>query len=66
MKYSIKEYELTESYAEKLRKRLWAFSDVVGESKAIHATFITTYGLKHNKYWSELVQSEVTMSDLFA
>jgi hypothetical protein len=66
MKYSIKEYELTESYTEKLRKRLWAFSDIVGENKAVHMTFITTYGLKHNKYWAELVQSEVTMADLFA
>jgi AAA+ ATPase superfamily predicted ATPase len=66
MKYSIKEYELAESYSEKLRKRLWAFSDIVGENKAVHTTFITTYGLKHNKYWAELVQSEVIMADLFA
>lgn len=33
--------------------------------KAIHQTFVTTYGLKKNMY-SGNVQSEVVLDDLFA
>lgn len=32
--------------------------------KALHLTFVTTYGVKRNMY-SSIVQSEVTMDDLF-
>ena len=34
------------------------------QKKALQHTFITTYGLKQNKY-SGMIQSEVTMDDLF-
>jgi hypothetical protein len=64
MKYSRAQYALTKQYVSHLNERLEAFRRVTGTTKALHLTMITTYGLKQNKY-SGMIQSEVTMSDLF-
>ena len=41
-----------------------AFEQVTKTRSAIHLTFVTTAGLLQNKY-SGIVQSEVTLDDLF-
>ena len=64
MKYSIDEYVITEEYEKKLRERASLFQHVTKTRKALQHTFITTYGVKQNLY-SGIVQSEVTMDDLF-
>ena len=65
IKFSNREFEIDKDYDEKLLRKRWAFEDVIGKSKTVHITFITTYGVKRNKYWSSSVQSEVLMDDLF-
>ncbi len=64
LKYASAKYEITESYEEHLRERASLFRKKTGTRKALHHTFITTYGVKQNKH-SGIVQSEVTMDDLF-
>ena len=64
IKYSSDEYAITDAYEETLRKRASLFKKVTNTKKALQHTFITTYGLKQNKY-SGMIQSEVTMDDLF-
>jgi hypothetical protein len=41
-----------------------AFEQVTKTRSALHLTFVTTTGLLQNKY-SGIVQSEVTLDDLF-
>lgn len=64
MKYSVDEYTITEEYEKKLRQRASLFQHVTKTRKALQHTFVTTYGVKQNLY-SGIVQSEVTMDDLF-
>lgn len=40
------------------------FRETTGTKKAVHLTYVTTYGLKRNKH-SGIVQSEVRLDDLF-
>ena len=65
MKLSSGEYEIDADEARKLRNRVEAFRRETGTKGGIHLTFVTPYGVKRNKYWS-LIQSEVTLDDLFA
>ena len=64
IKFASDEYAITDDYEETLRKRANLFKKVTNTNKALQHTFITTYGLKQNKH-SGIVQSEVTMDDLF-
>lgn len=64
IKYASDKYALTADYEERLRERASLFRTVTKTKKAIHHTFITTYGVTRNNH-SGIVQSEVTMDDLF-
>lgn len=64
MKFSQAEYEITKQYDEHLRERAEMFRLATKTRKALHQTFVTTYGLKKNLY-SGNVQSEVVLDDLF-
>lgn len=64
IKYSIGQYELTKDYVDTLRQRRELFRSVTGTSKSLRLTFITTAGLKPNKYTSA-VQSSITLDNLF-
>jgi AAA+ ATPase superfamily predicted ATPase len=65
MKYASEEFVIDKNYDEILRKKRGVFRSQTKTKKAIHITLITTYGVKHNEYWGN-IQSEVTMTDLFA
>lgn len=65
MKYASEEFVIDKKYDEILRKKRGGFRTQTKTKKAIHTTFVTTYGLKHNAYFGN-IQSEVTMDDLFA
>lgn len=65
MKFSQGEFEITRQYDEHLRQRTEAFRVATKTRKALHLTFVTTYGVKQNMY-SGNVQSEVRLDDLFA
>ncbi len=64
MEYSLDEFVITEEYEKKLRERISLFQHVTKTRKALIPTFITTYGVKRNMH-SSIVNSEVTMDDLF-
>lgn len=55
---------ITADYEERLRNRQSLLRKVSKTNKALYQTFITTYGVAHNLH-SGIVQSEVTMDDLF-
>ncbi len=64
MKFSQSEFEITRQYDEHLRNRVEVFRSTTKTRKALHQTFVTTYGVKQNMY-SGNVQSEVRLDDLF-
>ncbi len=64
IKYSQGEYAITKQYDEHLRERAENFRSVTKTRKALHQTFISTYGLKNNMY-SGNIQSQVLLDDLF-
>ena len=65
IKFTGGEYELDSEEAAKLRNRIDAVRKDFSYRGNIHLTMITNEGLKKNKY-SGMVQSEITLSDLFA
>jgi AAA+ ATPase superfamily predicted ATPase len=64
MKYANGEFVITADYDKKLRNRTELFRSAANTRKAIHLTFVSTYGLAPNKY-RDIAQAEVTMDDLF-
>lgn len=65
IKYAADKFVISADYEERLRNRMSLFRNVSKTKKALCHTFITTYGIAHNNH-SGIVQSEVTMDDLFA
>ena len=65
MKYSSNAFAIDKAYDGMLSQKLATFSGVTKTRKAVHLTFVTANGLLKNQY-SGRVQSEVTLSDLFA
>lgn len=57
-------FEITNDYDKVLRNKIERFREETKTKKALHLTMITTYGVKQGKY-SGLIQSQVTMDDLF-
>ena len=64
MKFSRDEFAIGDAYAKKLRERAELFRSETGTRKSIHLTFVTSYGVKRNEN-SDIVQSQVTLDDLF-
>lgn len=65
MKFSMSPFEITSSYLEHIIHRRELFRQATGTKKALHLTFITTYGVAKNAQYG-MIQSEITMDDLFA
>ena len=65
MKFSGDEYVITEDENRKLRRRLELFRTTTGTKKGLLLTMITSNGVKRNAN-SAIVNSEVTLDDLFA
>lgn len=64
MKFSDAPYSITREYEEKLRDRMAAFRAETKTRKSLANTMITTFGILPGIH-SGIVQSEVTMDDLF-
>ena len=64
MKYYAEEYAFNQDEYTKLQNRMLRLAEETKTRKAVQAILITTYGLKQNEY-SDIVQSVVTMNDLF-
>jgi hypothetical protein len=56
---------MSKRYASELETKLKVFRDNVKTKKTLFLTMITTYGVKRNDYYTNLVQNEVTMDALF-
>ncbi len=64
MKFSLHPFEITPSYLQHLVARRELFRQATGTNKALHLTMVTTYGIAKNAQYG-MIQSEVTMNDLF-
>ena len=64
MKYQKHPYEIGKNEAAELERKRAAFLSETGAKSAIHTTMVTTYGVAKKGY-SGIVQSEITMNDLF-
>jgi len=64
MKYSQEEYTIDKQYDRVLRNRLSFIREGLKKTQNLQLTFVTTFGVKQNTY-SGIVQSEVTLEDLF-
>ena len=64
MKFSDERYVIKKRYAEDLRTKVGVFRDLVAYGKTVYLTLVTTRGLFKNSH-SGIVQSEVTLDDLF-
>lgn len=65
MKFSDSPFTIDKEYDLNLRNKISTFRDVSGTRKALQLVMVTTYGVKRNMY-SNLVQNEVLIDDLFA
>ena len=64
IKFSEGPFVIDKRYAEDLRHKLRAFQGVSKTKKALFLTFVTTHGVRPNRYRDELVDAEVTIQQL--
>lgn len=64
MKWSSNEYSLTKEDDKDLRNKVDVFEYQTGTNSTIMITMVTTFGIKHNKYY-DTIQSEITCDQLF-
>ena len=64
MKFASEKFAIDAEYASRLREKIGAFRRETSMRGNCHLTFVTTFGLRRNSH-SGMVQSEVTLDDLF-
>ncbi len=64
-KFHLDTFTINKSYADSLRTKITVFKEVSKTKKAVHLTFVSTYGLHRNQYSDMLVHNEVTMDAFF-
>jgi len=64
MKFCDKPYLISKDDDEEFRNRIALFQEDTKTRKTLHFTMVTPFGVKRNMY-SDAIQSEVTMDDLF-
>jgi len=65
MKFYLSAFSITKKYANELKDKLSIFKEKIKSKKAIHLTFVSTFGVKENAYKFNLVQNEVVLDDLY-
>ncbi|MEM6699684.1 MAG: DUF234 domain-containing protein, partial [Bacteroidota bacterium] len=66
IKFANADFRINKDYAKRLRNKINLFADMeANKRKNIFLTMITTFGVVDNEYYKELVQSEITLEDLF-
>jgi len=58
-------FTIDRDYAENLQRKVALFREQTKTHKTLFLTLISPFGLQRNKYFSELVHSEVLLDDLF-
>ena len=64
MKHSSSIFSIDKEYASNLQNKLEAYQEQSKDKRTLHLVMVTTNGIAHNSYFN-MVQSEVTMEDLF-
>jgi len=65
MKFSQSDFSIEKKYAAELENKVKIFKASTKTRKTLFLTMITTYGVKKNNYFTNLVHNEIVMSDLF-
>jgi uncharacterized protein len=66
IKFAKADFTIDKTDAQKLRNALELFGNVGNNArKNVFLTMITPFGVTRNEYYHELVQSELTLDDLF-
>ncbi|MBX3708219.1 MAG: AAA family ATPase [Gammaproteobacteria bacterium] len=65
IKFTTELFEIKKDYAENLKNKIAVFKEKTRTKKQIFLVMISAYGIKENMYSEELVQSVVTLEDLF-
>lgn len=65
MKFSLHEFSIEKKYALGLERKVSVFRESTKTRKTLFLTMITTYGVKKNGYYTNLIANEVTIEDLF-
>ncbi len=65
IKFANKKFTIDKKYAAELESKDRVFREQTKTAKTIFLTMITTYGVRKNEYYDELVQGEVVLEELF-
>ena len=65
IKFSNSTFSIDKQYAKILQKKIEIFKEKTKTKKQIFLAIISAYGLKKNRYSEELVDSIVTLEDLY-
>ena len=65
MKFYNKEFVISKSYAQTLKDKMDIFETTTNSKKQLFWTLVTTFGLKQNEHSLGLVDSVLTLDDLF-
>ncbi len=65
IKYCLDDFQMTDQYAETLRKRRETFRRISKTKKTLFNTIITTYGVQNSKNSSSVIDNIITMDKLF-
>ena len=65
IKFSQDTFTINKAYAANLKNKITTFRQETKTKKSIFLTFITTFGISQNQYAMGLVQSSLTLEDLF-
>ncbi|MBT3223389.1 MAG: ATPase [Proteobacteria bacterium] len=66
MKYSQEVCTISKAYSRELKQKIAVFEEQTKTKKDIHLTLVVTHGLKSNVWSEDLVDSIVTVNDLFS
>jgi AAA+ ATPase superfamily predicted ATPase len=64
MKYSEFEFVIDKAYAGELENKRDVFKQETGTKKSLFLTLVTTFGVKSNNYFTNLIQNSLTMDAL--
>lgn len=65
MKFAKGPYEITTAYAKELQHKILGYRGATGSQQTIFNTFVTTFGIKQNKWFEQYVDAEITLDQLF-
>lgn len=65
IKFYSTEFEIDKRYANELIRKMEVFKNDTKTRKNVWLTFITSHGVRNNKYKTQLVKNELTLNDLF-